>query len=306
MGTVSAVRMETFLAVARHGSIRRAAAQLHITEAAASAAVAHIEKQLGAKLIAKSGRGIVLTDAGRVYAEYCRSILGLMREAQAAVRRADTGRLRIGVVATAGEYVLLRPLAAFRDRYPDIEVGLSIHPRDMLFLELQHHESDLVIAGRPPHEAGLVVRARRTSRLVVVGSPGRCPDPLRATWLLRGHGSGTRATTLALLDRLQIRPPTLTLGTHGAVLAAAREGLGVTLIHGDAVESHVAAGHLEILPVEGTPLDRPWHAVTTRTPTPPARLFIDHLLHHAAPGDRAFEAVHPRRRTPPTGGPENH
>ncbi|MGF6888206.1 DNA-binding transcriptional LysR family regulator [Nocardia sp. GAS34] len=289
MGTVSAARMETFLAVARHGSIRRAAAQLHVTEAAASASVAHIERQLGAKLIAKSGRGITLTEAGRVYAEYCRSILGLMQEAQAAVRRAETGRLRIGVVATAGEYVLLRPLASFRDRYPDIEVGLSIHPRDVLFLELLHHETDLVIAGRPPGDAGLVIRARRPSRLVVVGSAGRWPDPLTATWLLRGDGSGTRDTTLALLERLQIRPPTLTLGTHGAVLAAAREGLGVTLIHGDAIESPVAAGHLEILRVEGTPLDRPWHAVTTRNPTPPARLFIDHLLRASVAA--AFEPV---------------
>lgn len=270
--------MAAFLAVARHGSIRRAAAQLHVTEAAASAAVAHIEKQLGAKLIAKSGRGIALTDAGRVYAEYCRSILGLMQEAQAAVRRAETGRLRIGVVATAGEYVLLRPLASFRDRYPDIEVGLSIHPRDVLFLELLHHETDLVIAGRPPGDAGLVVRARRPSSLVVVGSAIRRPDPLTATWLLRGDGSGTRDTTLALLDRLQIRPPTLTLGTHGAVLAAAREGLGVTLIHGDAIESPLAAGQIEILPVEGTPLDRPWHVVTTGTPTPTARLFLEHLV----------------------------
>jgi LysR family transcriptional regulator, low CO2-responsive transcriptional regulator len=41
--------------------------------------------------------------------------------------------------------------------------------------------------------------------------------------------------------------------------------------------------------VEGTPLDRPWHAVTTRNSTPPARLFIDHLLH--APGAAAFEPV---------------
>src|SRR5690606_39533547 len=85
MGRVSAGRMETFLAVARLGSIRRAATQLHVTEAAVSAAVAHVEKQLGAKLIARSGRGIALTEAGRVYAEYCRGILGLMKEAHAAV-----------------------------------------------------------------------------------------------------------------------------------------------------------------------------------------------------------------------------
>lgn len=280
--------METFLVVARQGSIRRAAAQLHITEAAVSAAVAHIEKQLGAKLIAKAGRGIALTEAGRVYAEYCRSILGLMKEAQAAVRQAETGRLRIGVVATAGEYVLLRPLAKFRNRHPDIELSLSIHPRDVLFLELQHHETDLVIAGRPPRDAGLVTRARRPSQLVVVGTPDRALDPLRSTWLLRGRGSGTRDATLSLLDQLQINPPTLTLGSHGAVLAAAREGLGVTLIHSDAIEQDLESGVLQILPIDGTPLDRPWHAITTRTPTPTTRLFLSHILDPAEVGHDAF------------------
>lgn len=286
MGAVSAARMETFLVVARLSSIRRAAAQLHITEAAVSAAVAHIEKQLGAKLIAKSGRGIALTEAGRIYAEYCRSILGLMKEAHAAVQQAETGRLRIGVVATAGEYVLLRPLAAFRNRYPDIELSLSVHPRDVLFLELQHHETDLVIAGRPPRNTGLVIRARRPSNLIVVGAPGH--DPLRTTWLLRGRGSGTRDATLALLDQLDIAPPTLTLGSHGAVLAAAREGLGVTLIHSDAVSQDLESGTLHILPVTGTPLDRPWHAITTRTPTPTTRLFLTHILDPKEVGPAAF------------------
>lgn len=285
---VSAARMETFLVVARLGSIRRAAAQLHITEAAVSAAVAYIEKQLGAKLIAKSGRGITLTDSGRIYAEYCRSILGLMQEAQAAVRQAETGRLRIGVVATAGEYVLLRPLVSFRNRYPAIELSLSIQPRDLLFLELQHHETDLVIAGRPPQHAGLVTRARRPSRLVVVGAAQQARDPLSDTWLLRGRGSGTRDATLRLLDQLEITPPTLTLGTHGAVLAAAREGLGVTLIHSDALENDLATGALEILPVAGTPLDRPWHATTTRTPTPTARLFLAHITDAERVGADAF------------------
>ncbi|GAA5050173.1 LysR family transcriptional regulator [Nocardia callitridis] len=288
MAWVSAGRMETFLAVARHSSIRRASAQLHITEAAVSAAVAYIEKQLGAKLVAKAGRGIVLTDAGRIYAEYCRGIIGLMREAQAAVLRADTGRLRIGVVATAGEYVLLRPLASFRDRFPDIELSLSVQPRDVLFAELHHHETDLVIAGRPPDGTDLVVRARRPSRLTVVGPPHL--DPLHATWLLRGRGSGTREATLTLLDRLAITPPTLTLGSHGAVLAAARAGLGVTLIHSDAISSDLESGALHLLHVEGTPLDRPWHAITSRTPTPTALLFLAHLLDTELVGDDAFEA----------------
>ncbi|MFF2084136.1 LysR family transcriptional regulator [Nocardia sp. NPDC058176] len=289
MGRVSAGRMETFLAVARVGSIRGAAARLHVTEAAVSAAVGHVEKQLGAKLIARSGRGIALTEAGRVYAEYCRGILGLMKEAHAAVRQADAGRLRIGVVATAGESVVLRPLASFRRRYPAVELSLSIQPRDVLFAELQHHETDLVIAGRPPHDAKLVIQARRPSTLIVVGTGS--PDPHRTTWLLRGTGSGTREATLALLDRLQIDPPTLTLGSHGAVIAAAREGLGVTLIHSDAVGEHLESGALHTIDVPGTPLDRAWHAVTTPAPTPATRLFLAHLIDPAETGPDAFHAA---------------
>src|SRR5690349_11824363 len=104
---ISALRMEAFLVVAGQGGIRRAAAELHLTEAAVSAAVSHVERQLGTKLITKSGRGIRLTEAGHIYAGYCRTILGLMDEAGTAVLRAEIGRLRMGVVATAGEYVVL-------------------------------------------------------------------------------------------------------------------------------------------------------------------------------------------------------
>jgi LysR family transcriptional regulator, low CO2-responsive transcriptional regulator len=288
MRTVTSTRMSTFLAVVDQGSVRGAAAQLHITEPAVSAAIAHINKQLGVELFAKVGRGIRVTDAGLVYSGYCRSILGLMDEAFAAVQKAEKARLRIGVVATASEYVLLRLLASFRNRYPDIDLSLSVLPRDDLFIELRHHETDLVIAGRPPKGSGLVIRARRSSKLVVVGSPGLFPDPLVATWLLRGHGSGTRDTTLSLLDQLRVSPPTLTLGTHGAVVAAAKEGLGVTLVHSDAIEQDQQNGLLEVLTVAGTPLDRPWHVVTTKTPIPTARFFVQHILDQEQVGDAAF------------------
>ena len=291
--TISSTRMQTFLAVAERGSIRRAAAHLHVTEAAVSAAVSHIEKRLEVRLISKSGRGIALTDAGRVYADYCRTILGLMQEAHAAVRRVETARLRIGVVATVGEYVVLPLLASFRHRYPDVDLSVSIHPRDVLFAELRHHESDLVIAGRPPRGTGLVIRARRPNTLVVVGAPGEVDDPLTATWLLRGPGSGTREATLALLDRLQAAPPTLVLGTHGATVMAAREGLGVTLVHRDAITADLASGALVLLDVPGTPLDRPWQVVTTRTPPPAAQLFLAHLTDPALAGPGAFQPAAP-------------
>ncbi len=274
--------------VVEHGSVRAAAAQLHVTEPAVSAAVAQIEKHLAVDLFVRDGRGIRLTDGGRVFAEYCRRILGMIEEAEAAVRTAERGRLRIGSVETASEFVLPRLLASFRRHFPDVGLGLSVLPRDNLFEQLSNHETDLVVAGRPPRGSGLITRARRSNKLILVSAPGRFPNPVTATWLLRGPGSGTRDTTLSLLNQLDVTPPSLTLGTHGAVLAAAKEGLGVTLVHADAVSHDLESGALEHVRLPRTPLNRPWHVATTDAPAPSAALFLTHITSRNHVGDAAF------------------
>lgn len=290
MSAVTWGRMRTFLAVVDHGSVRAAAAVLHVTEPAVSAAVASLEKHLGTTMLAKDGRGVRVTDAGLVYAGYCRRVLGLLEEAEAAVRSAERGRLRIGAVSTASEYVIPPLLASFRRRFPEVDLSLSVRPRDELFAELGNHQTDLVVAGRPPRGSGLRTRARRANRLIVVGAPDLFPDPLTATWLLRGPGSGTRDTTLGLLTQLEASPPLLTLGTHGAVVAAAREGLGVTLVHEDAVVEDLRRGGLAQLPVSRTPVDRPWHVATTDAPSPSVELFLAHIT-SAEVGGQTFHLL---------------
>lgn len=288
MSAVTWGQMRTFLAVVERGSVRAAAASLYVTEPAVSSAVSQLSKHLGIELLAKEGRGVRPTDGGLLYADYCRRILGLLEEAETAVRAADRGRLRIGAVATASEYVLPPLLASFHGRYPDVELALSVLPRDELFGRLCHHETDLVLAGRPAPGSGLVSRACRRNELIVVGKPGCLADPLSATWLMRAVGSGTREATLGLLSQLEVSPPVLNFGTLGAVVAAAREGLGVTLVHADAVATDLESGRLEKLSVRGTPLDRPWHVSTTETPTPSVRLFLDHITRDADVGELAF------------------
>jgi LysR family transcriptional regulator, low CO2-responsive transcriptional regulator len=138
-----------------------------------------------------------------------------------------------------------------------------------------------VVAGRPPDDLPSArVRAVSPNTLVVVGPPdaGARFDPARATWLLREPASGMRATCAALFERLDISPPQMTLGSNGAVIAAAVAGLGVTLVSRQAVRRHVDAGVLVELPVPEVPLDRPWHVVSQPDPTPSTRLLIEHVL----------------------------
>ncbi|MGI9155173.1 MAG: LysR family transcriptional regulator [Marmoricola sp.] len=289
-------RLRTFLAVYDGGSVRSAAEALHVTPPAVSAAVSALETALGTPLLARAGRGIVPTQAGHTFAAYSRSLVGLLEEAAGAVRQADRGRLRLGAVATASEYVLPRLMASFARARPLVELSLSVLPRDELFTQAGHHEVDVVLAGRPPRGSGLRTRARRHNRLVVVGRPGGGRALDGVTWLLTGQGSGTRTTALELLTRLQVSPPQLTLGTSGAVVAAAREGLGVTLVHEDAVRDLLDAGDLATCPVPGTPLDRPWHLCTGTTPTAATRLFLSHVTDADLVGTAAFHT-----RNPPQG-----
>jgi LysR family transcriptional regulator, low CO2-responsive transcriptional regulator len=285
-------RLRTFVAVADTGSVRAAAARLQVTESAVSAAVTALQAELGVPLVARQGRGLALTEAGRVYADYARRVLGLLDEgAQAAAQGVgpEHGRLRLGAVTTAGEYLLPGLLASFRAAYPGVEVTLEVGVRDLVHELISTYRLDVVIGGRPPSGRGLVTRAARPNALVVVSAPGVAADLATAPWLLRETGSGTRDTTLGLLDSLQLRPPLLSLGSHGAVVASAVLGLGLALVSQDAVARQLASGELVTVPVRGTPMSRPWHAVTGTAPTATTRLFVGHLT-SAAAGDLAFRA----------------
>lgn len=286
-------QLRTFAAVADAGSVRGAAQRLHVTQPAVSAAVRALERSLGVELVEPDGRGVRLTAAGTALAPYVRRVLGLLDEATLAARGgADPtrGTLRIGAVPTASEHVLPGFLAAFRRRYPAVPVMLEVGAKEQVWTWMSRHTVDVAVAGRPPDDATLQVRATRHNDVVVVAARGavdaagvasgeRTLASMAArTWLLREQGSGTRAALEALLATAEIAPEVLTLGSNGAVIAGAVAGLGVTLLSRDAVRRELAAGDLVEVPTDVTPLVRPWHLVT-RVDTPAtAELFVRHVL----------------------------
>lgn len=291
-------RLQTFLAVVEEGTAKAAAGRLSVTESAVSASIAALQREVGVPLFERSGRGLRLTEAGTAFASYARRILGLMDEGVTAARQGvspEAGRLRLGAVTTAGEYLVPRLLAGLRRQYPAVELTLEVGVRDRVFALLADHRLDVAIAGRPPSGMRLVTRATRPNSLVVVSAPGVVTDLSAATWLLREPGSGTRATTLALLDSLPLQPPVLTLGSHGSVVASAILGLGVTLASADSVAHLLRSGELGTVPVRGTPLSRPWHAVTNPAPTATTRLFLSHLTDSKANPETTFFPRGPRR-----------
>ncbi|WP_037558952.1 LysR substrate-binding domain-containing protein [Spirillospora albida] len=280
-------RLRTFVALAEAGSVRAAARSLYVTESAVSAAVAALTRELGVPLVRREGRGVRLTPAGTVYAGYARQVLGLLEEGRAAARGAADparGPLRLAAVTTAADQLLPGLLAAFRARWPEVDLALEVGPRRRVWSSLAAHEADLVLAGRPPAGVPATVLARRPNDLVVVGAPDVAARFALADtpWVMREPGSGTRATADAYLAEREVAPPRLVLGSNGAVVAGAAAGLGVALVSRDAVGAELDAGHLVVVDAPGMPLDRPWHAVAGPAPTATTLLFVRHLLE--APG----------------------
>ena len=309
---VTLTQLRTFLAVAETGSVRAAAEHLVVTESAVSSCVGALQKELALALVRKNGRGLKLTDAGAIYAGYVRSILGLLDEAHAAAAgEAGGGLLRIAAVTTAGEHLLPPLLAAFRREYPRIGIVLEVGNRERTLRLAADHQVDLVLGGRPPQGPGcppMIAHAVRPNPLVVVCSPALraellaepAPGPgllawlARQTWLLREHGSGTRATTEALLEELQIAPGTLVVGSNAAVRESAAAGLGVTLISRDAVTRELSQGLLAELPAPGAPLRRDWCLVSREGRLPaPARHFVRQVRHA-----EGWAGLHPATQLP--------
>jgi LysR family transcriptional regulator, low CO2-responsive transcriptional regulator len=295
--------------VAEAGSVRAAAEQLVVTQAAVSASLAALQRSVGMALVRPDGRGLRLTSAGEQYAAYVHRILGLLDEARLAAAAAadpERGELRIAAVTTAAEQIVPRLLSGFRQAHPHSGVLLEAGNRDRVRALLEHHQVDLAVAGRPEPGWDVQVHAVRAHQLVVVGSPelaaqaraaadaagaagavaagetgdaGMLPWLSRQPWLLREPGSGTRLSTEALLAELDLTPSTLTVGSNGAIRESAAVGLGVTLVSRDAVAQELASGRLAEIAVPGTPLHRDWYLLANPGPLPlPAARLVAHVL----------------------------
>jgi len=145
-------QLRTFLAVADSGSVRSAAEELVVTQAAISASLAALQRSLAVQLLQPEGRGVRLTPAGLVFAGYARRALGLLEEASRAAAAAadpERGELRIAAVTTAAEQIMPGLLSGFLQRHPDVGVLVQAGNRERVTSLLERHQVDLVLAGRP-------------------------------------------------------------------------------------------------------------------------------------------------------------
>ncbi len=145
-------RLRMLAAVARHGSVTAAANELHCSQPSVSHHLARLEVETGrAQLTQRVGRGIRLTDAGRVLAERATEILGRLDSAAAELDShvgLRTGRVRVAAYASSLVALLPRVAAAFAEQHPACASRSSTPIRPRRCAMLRAGEVDAAIVFR--------------------------------------------------------------------------------------------------------------------------------------------------------------
>jgi len=238
-----------FEAAARHLNFTRAAEEMHVTHGAVSQRIKRLEDHLGKSLFRRSGRGMVLTDAGRRLLGRVRTAIHEIAEGVEAIRSGHGDRvLTISMVPGFAAYWLLPRLAQFIERHPEIEV--NIRPT-MALTDFSRDGVDMAVRFGPGTWPGLVSIKLYDEELVPVCSPafrgGRLPrtppDLLKAPLLHDERQPWSlwfKAVGLSYRDADQ--GPRY--GDQSLLLAAAMGGLGVALARASLVRAELESGRL--------------------------------------------------------------
>ncbi|MFC5909685.1 LysR family transcriptional regulator [Streptacidiphilus monticola] len=279
--------LELLLAVIRTGSLGRAAAELGISQPAASARIAGMERQIGVPLLERSTRGSCPTEAGALVAEWASAVVAAARALDAgiaALRERRDARLRVTASLTVAEYLMPGWLLALRAAHPDTAVTLRAANSRQVAEDVASGAADLGFVEGRHLPSGLDGTVIATDRLVVVVAPGHpwarrrqsvAAAELAATPLiLREQGSGTREVLdAALAPAGGPVAPLLELASTTALKSAAASGAGPAVLSELAVADELSRGRLVAVRLSDLELSRPLRAVWPRGPKPagPAR-----------------------------------
>jgi len=284
-------QIETFYYAVKLGSFSKAAETLRISQPTVSEHIARLERLLGVTLFERTGRRIALTDAGRLYYEYCQKIVRLTEEATHAVEQLRgllRGRLIIGASTIPGTYLLPDIVAEFHKRYPQIEIEVHITDSAKVEAGLLSGEWQVGFMGRHPQRKELEARAFAEDEVVLVSERRlermRPADLLRLDLVAREEGSATQAVFEEALRRSGVDVKRMRIvarfGSTEALKQAVLSGLGVGAVSRLAVEKEVKSGQLHIVDVEGLQVRRAFYLVFRGrgVVSPAAREFI-RLVH---------------------------
>jgi DNA-binding transcriptional LysR family regulator len=285
-------QLKVFEAVARHSSFTRAAEELFLTQPTISMQVKQLSKTVGLPLFEQVGKKLFLMPAGKELYATCQDVFQRLTEFEIAIadlKGLKQGTLRLAVVTTA-KYVIPRILGPFCQRYPGIDVSLTVTNHQYVLDSLSGNRDDLYILSQLPEDSDIQVHPFMENPLVVL-APRTHPlaseknIPLariaEEPFIMREPGSGTRKAVQKLFDDyglpLKVK---LDLGSNEAIKQAIAGGMGLSVLSKHTLALEGLNNQLTILDVESFPIERYWYVVypSGKQLSAITKAFFDYLL----------------------------
>lgn len=286
--------MEMFVRVVETGSFSKAAREFNTTQPTVTKQIAGAEARLKVRLLNRNTRGVSLTEPGALYYEKCKAVVRDAEEADNIVQLKQgqaQGLLRVGTSVAFGRRVVVPLALEYMRRNPQVQLDLSFEDR---YVDLIAQGIDVAVRMGKLADSSLGARFLGMNPWVMVASPA----------YLRKHGVPKRAHDLsghaALIyssvvgdEVWRMRTPkgdAVNVAVSGrfrsnnlsAVLAAAREGMGVALMPRYVANDSLALGKLrEVLPDHGL-AEQEIHAVFPSPKLVPGKVsaFVAYLQEH--------------------------
>lgn len=233
--------LAAFITVAKHLSFTKAAEELSMSRATVSAQVQALEAKLGVRLLQRSTRAVVLTEAGAAYYQSLVGIIPQIREAERAAlsyQEEVVGRLKMTVPPEFAQMHMAPIIAEFLKRNPSVSIDVTFSHRAINLIDEGY---DLAIRGTIVLEPNLITRHIGDSPLIICAAPeylekhGAPTEPIELADHACLHFSGLRWGNVWVLKRdgLTLRIPIVPryLANDGITLRdVAVAGAGLTLL----------------------------------------------------------------------------
>jgi DNA-binding transcriptional LysR family regulator len=276
---VTPTQLRAFSAVVRLGSVKDAAGELNVTEAAVSLHIGTLRKELGDKLFTRTSAGLAFTPGGLRLARRATEMLGLQDRTIREVSQASQGRrlLRIAASSLFAEYAAPGLIELFTSRAKDLDVEMVVCHSHQFQSLLASRAVDVAIGPevRDRPESGsaepMVAKPFLNFRIVVVTAPdhaqaGRLDQPdvlAQQLWLLGPSAVGDDEAVPRVLAHFGVPEDRQRIfQSHAAALEEAKRGNGLALAVSFAVAGDLAGGRLVRLTDDGLRADGVWNAIT--------------------------------------------
>lgn len=245
--------LTAFESVARLGSVTDAAAELDLTQGAVSRQIQKLEEQLGLALFVRDRRRLVVTPAGRSYAESVQGLIAGLANATLALKsNPEGGLLELAILPAFGTHWLAPRLPQFLARHPGVTINLATRTEPFDFAQERFHAAIHFGKNDWPGTLGLKLM---DEQVVAVVSPQLCRQEaldLERLAQLTHLQLQTRPSAWARWYQRQgvqdAQPATLAFDQFATMLKAAEFGAGAALMPLYLVERHLSQGRLVTLP----------------------------------------------------------